>query len=64
MIPQASQPPQAIRKYVATLSDFELAMHLEAYVRSNQLYNLPPYLVAILHEASRRLQEPEHEDQN
>jgi len=52
-------PPIETLKYVSTLENHTLAMHLKAYKVSADLYGLPPYLVALLHEAIKRLHEQE-----
>ena len=54
-------PPEPVVKYVSNLDNHTLAMHLKAYKVSADLYGLPPYLVALLHEATNRLQEKHHE---
>lgn len=54
-------PPIETLKYVSTLEDHTLAMHLKAYKVSADLYGLPPYLVALLHEAINRLKDKQHE---
>lgn len=51
------QVPTETLEYVAKLSDHELAMHLKAYRVSADLYRLPPYLVALLHEAINRIKD-------
>lgn len=58
------QVPTETLQYVAKLSDHELAMHLKAYCVSADLYGLPPYLTALIHEAVQRikqLQDNDHE---
>lgn len=59
------QVPTETLEYVAKLSDHELAMHLKAYRMSSDLYALPLYLTALIHEAVKRIQtlpqETDHE---
>ena len=50
------QVPTETLAYVAKLSDHELAMHLKAYRVSADLYALPTYLTALIHEAVKRIQ--------
>lgn len=50
------QLPTETLDYVAKLSNEELAMHLKAYRISSDLYALPLYLTALIHEAVKRIQ--------
>lgn len=54
-------PPENVIRYVAKLDNHDLAMHLKAYKVSAGLYGLPPYLVALLHEAINRIKDKPHE---
>ncbi len=58
------QVPTKTLDYVAKLSDHELAMHLKAYRVSADLYALPTYLTALIHEAVKRIQALREETQN
>lgn len=51
-----TQVPTETLHYVAKLSDHELAMHLKAYRVSADMYALPTYLTALIHEAVKRIQ--------
>lgn len=51
-----TQVPTETLAYVAKLSDQELAMHLKAYRMCSDLYALPTYLTALIHEAVKRIQ--------
>lgn len=50
-----TQVPAETLRYVGTLTDNDLAAHLMAYRVSSDLYALPLYLVALIHEASQRI---------
>jgi len=54
-------PPESVVKYVGSMDNHTLAMHLKAYKVSAGLYGLPPYLVALLHEAINRIKDKPHE---
>jgi len=50
-----SDPPKPVKKYVAKLDNFTLARHIKAYEMCADMYLLPTYLTALLHEASKRI---------